>query len=153
MAANTFRFRLTTLLKLREAARDERRNRLAEAHRAEDIVANRIREIDTELAEQRRVPVTATMPGKRIQLDSLLEAERYELLLRAERQSVERQRGEIVEEIERRRLALVAADREVRILERLRENQAEQFAAEMNRRDIQQLDEVAARRYWREDDE
>lgn len=149
---NVFRFRLTTLLKLREAARDERRGRLAEAHRAEDIVLNRIREIDEELAEQRRIPVTATVPGKRIQLDSLLEAERYEMLLRAERHSVERQRADIVEEIERRRQALIAADREVRILERLRERQEEQFLAEQNRRDIRVLDEVASRRSSREDD-
>lgn len=149
---NVFRFRLTTLLKLREAARDERRGRLAEAHRAEDIVLNRIREIDEELAEQRRIPVTATVPGKRIQLDSLVEAERYEMLLRAERHSVERQRADIVEEIERRRQALIAADREVRILERLRERQEEQFLAEQNRRDIRVLDEVASRRSSREDD-
>lgn len=149
---NVFRFRLTTLLKLREAARDERRGRLAEAHRAEDIVVNRIREIDAELAEQRRIPVTATVPGKRINLDSLLEAERYEMLLRAERHGAERQRVDIVEEIERRRQALIAADREVRILERLRERQEEQFDAEQNRRDIRMLDEVASRRSSREED-
>jgi len=149
---NTFRFRLATLLRLREAARDERRGRLAEAQRAEDVVVERLREIDAELAEQRLVPVTATAPGRRINLDQLLDAERYELLLRTERLGVERQRAEISEEIERRRQALVAADREVRVLERLREHQEELFRAEQNRRDIRLLDEVATLRYSREDE-
>lgn len=149
---NVYRFRLATLLRLREAARDERRTRLAEAQRAEDIVVARLREIDVELAEQRRVPVTATTPGRRINLDQLLDAERYEMLLRVERQSVERQRADIVEEIERRRQALVAADREVRILEKLRERQEEHFRAEQNRREIGILDEVAALRHSREDE-
>ena len=44
-----FRFRLTTLLRLREGERDERRVRLAEAQRAEDIVLGQIQELQSEL--------------------------------------------------------------------------------------------------------
>jgi flagellar export protein FliJ len=149
---NTFHFRLATLLRLREAARDERRGRLAEAQRAEDVVVTRLRELDAELAEQRLIPITATVPGRQINLDRLLDAERYELLLRTERLAIERQRVEISEEIERRRQALVAADREVRVLERLRDHQEELFRAEQNRREIRLLDEVATLRYSREDE-
>jgi flagellar export protein FliJ len=53
------------------------------------------------------------------------------------------QRGRLAAEIERRRVALLAANREVRVLEKLRERQLEQYNQAENRLDIKRLDEVA----------
>jgi flagellar export protein FliJ len=53
-------------------------------------------------------------------------------------------------EIERRREVLVEADRDVRVLEKLREKQTERHRYEENRREIRQLDEVAQLRATRE---
>jgi flagellar export protein FliJ len=52
----------------------------------------------------------------------------------------------------RRREALVAADREVRTLEKLRESQHERFRREEETRETKRLDEVAGRRAAGEDE-
>ena len=54
-------------------------------------------------------------------------------------------------EIERRRQALVEADREVRVLEKLRQRQAEQHRREEELREAKRLDEVAAQQAFRQD--
>jgi flagellar protein FliJ len=137
-----FKFRLTTLLKLREAARDERRMELAQAYEADDILRQHSEQVQTEmdyLIDQCR---KAAEPGA-INLDRLIEAQRYEIILKVQQRHLEEQRGRLAAEIERRRVALLAANREVRILEKLREHQAEQYNQEQNRLDIKRLDEVA----------
>ena len=76
----------------------------------------------------------------------LIESQRYEVTLRIyEKQTLE-QRKRLAVEIERRREALLAANREVRVLEKLREHQIERHREEENRRDVKRLDEVAGQR-------
>jgi flagellar export protein FliJ len=135
-------FRLSTLLKLRNQTRDERRNLLAEAYRAEAVLSDRLRRTDEELDELANDYRTATLPG-RIDVDRLLDHHRQESVLRAERQEYVRQQRILADEIERRRLALVSADREVRVLEKLREQQHEREDEADRRRETKQLDEFA----------
>ena len=52
-------------------------------------------------------------------------------------------------EIERRRQALVEADREVRVLEKLRERQLEQHRREEELRETKRLDEVVTQQAFR----
>jgi flagellar export protein FliJ len=140
-----FKFRLTTLLKIREATRDERQAELAEAYRADDILVERLRQISGEFGALLEECRKAAGPGA-VNIDRLLEAQRYEVMLRAyEKQTLE-QRRRLAEEIERRREALLAANREVRVLEKLREHQLERHREEENRRDIKRLDEIAQQR-------
>lgn len=137
-----FKFRLTTLLKIREATRDERQAELAEAYRADDILVERLRQIHGEFGALLEECRKAAGPGA-VNIDRLIEAQRYEVMLRAyEKQTLE-QRRRLAEEIERRREALLAANREVRVLEKLREHQLERHREEENRRDIKRLDEIA----------
>jgi len=143
----TFQFRLATLLRLREAARDERRNLLAEALRAEELVVRRIAELDGELAALRAQRLHAARPGETVDVDSLNDTARYEMILKLERQSADQQRQVVAAEAEKRREALVAADREVRVLERLRETQLERHRQEEDRREFQRLDELAVIRH------
>jgi flagellar protein FliJ len=137
-----FRFRLSTLQHLRENVRDECRQQLAEAQRAEDILAARIAELDDEIAFIRQHAKTASQVGP-INVDRLLDAGRYEMALRAERQSVVAQRETVAQEVQRRRQALVEADREVKSLEKLRERQLERHRHEDSRRESKQLDAIA----------
>ena len=137
-----FQFRLATLLRLREAVRDERRGALAAAQRAADALAARMADVDQELSETRR---QQTAPLGRVNVDPLVDAHRYELVLRVERQEVERQTALVAQEIERRRQALVEADADVKVLEKLRESQRQKALAEATRVEIKLLDEVAAR--------
>ena len=84
-------------------------------------------------------------PGT-IHVDRLLNTHRYELILHAQLQQLRRQRQVIATEIERRRQALVEADRELRILEKLREKHAMAFAYNEHKAHIRLLDEMALRR-------
>ena len=139
-----FQFRLATLLRLRELARDERRTQLAEAQRLIDQLQARRREIDVLLSEAQRLQAP---PAGALDVDRLLNATRYELVLRAEQRALELQEASLAGEVEKRRQALVAANREVRSLELLREKQQERHAAEEEKQSHKELDEIAVRRY------
>lgn len=145
-----FEFRLASLLRLRESVRDQRRAALAEAYRVDELLQQRLAQIARELGWLRERARRAAGPGH-IDVDQLLEAQRYELALRAEERQFQRQRAAVAAEIERRRQALVEADREVRTLEKLREKQWQAWQSEENRRQTRQLDEMAQQRFLREE--
>jgi flagellar protein FliJ len=137
-----FKFRLTTLLKLRKSMRDERRTELAQAYQADDVLHGYMEQVQEEidrLCEQCR---RAAGPGT-VDVDRLIDAQRYEFILEAQQRHFSEQRSKLAAEIERRRVALLAANREVRILEKLREQQLEQHKVAEGRLDIKRLDEVA----------
>jgi flagellar protein FliJ len=146
-----FTFRPATLLRLREARRDERRTRLADAQRAEQLIVGRIAELDAELEALRRRCLDAARPGNTVDVDLLTDAARYEMILKLQRQSADQQRQAVLAEVQRRRAALVAADREVRVLEKLRETQRRRFDEEEARKEVKRLDEVAMSRYRRKE--
>lgn len=137
-----FKFRLATLLKLREATRDERRTELAQAYRADDVLRGYMEEVLAELNLLKERCRKAAAPGT-VDVDRLLEAQRYEIILKVQQRHLDEQRQRLGAEIERRRVALLAANREVRILEKLRELQAQRHRQQENRLEIKQLDEVA----------
>jgi len=139
-----FRFRLESLLKLRLAERDHRREELANAYRADQVLQQRRESVKTEIVDTQRLSKTCSAPGT-IHVDWLLNAHRYELILAGQLQQIHRQRQLIATEIERRRQALVEADRELRILEKLRERYATAFAYDEHKADIRLLDEMALR--------
>ncbi|HEY2760486.1 MAG TPA: flagellar export protein FliJ, partial [Pirellulales bacterium] len=109
---------------------------------AEDILTARIAQLDEEIVFIRQHSKTAGQVGP-INVDRLLDAGRYEMALRAERQSASSQRDTVAQEVERRRQALVEADREVKSLEKLRERQLERHRYEESRRESKQLDAIA----------
>jgi len=145
-----FQFRLATLLRLREAARDERRAALGEAYRADDVLRQRQEQVAGEMDGLKGSCRQVVGPGT-VDIDKLLAAQRYEIVLRAEGMQLARQREMIGAEIERRREALVQANRDVRVLEKLRERQAERHRDEQVHREIRELDEVAGRRALQEE--
>jgi flagellar export protein FliJ len=66
--------------------------------------------------------------------------------LRAFEKQTHEQRKLLAAEIERRREVLLAANREVRVLEKLRERQLERHFEEEAHRDIKRMDEIAQQR-------
>jgi flagellar FliJ protein len=145
-----FQFRLATLLRLRELTRDERRTQLAEVLRLLDQVQARRAAIDALLDSTQKLQ--AAPPGI-VDVDRLLNATRYELVLRSELRQLELQETTLTTEIDKRRQALVAADREVRSLELLRDTQQQRYLAAEEMRSQKDLDEIAVRRYAVERDE
>ena len=147
----TFQFRLATLLRLREADRDERRAQLSDAQQAEAIVAGRIGEMDREIGAIRQLGQLAAAPGK-VDVDQLLDMQRYEMQLKIERAATEDQRQKIAQEVERRLERAIAADREVRILEKLRETQLAKHRSEEEKTDQKRFDELAGQlAFYREE--
>ena len=145
-----FKFRLATLLRLREATRDERRAQLAQAYRADEIIEHERGRVAGELRELQRRSRQASAPGQ-LDVDRLLETRRYELVLQSQDQQLAQQHQAVQTEIERRRQALVDANRQVRVLEALRQKQLDHHRQEENRHEIKELDETANRRAGEED--
>ena len=143
-----FQFRLSTLLRLRETWRDERRAQLAEAEQAEQLIVDRLAGIDRELADAARGALDAARPGT-VNVDRLANSARYEMILKVERQSADQQRQAVAAEVEKRRAALVAADRDLRVLEKLRDAQQERHRDEETRHQAKLFDEMAVMRHGR----
>jgi len=145
-----FRFRLATLMKIRESTRDERRRNLAQAMEAFQVLQGRLTNIHDEqrsLLEQAR---SQAHEGA-VNVDGLLVLHRYQWQLKHDEQVLKEQMRKVGDEVEKRRLALVEADRQVKTLEKLRERQLERFRHEEERREAIRLDEIANQRgAWKE---
>ena len=139
-----FAFRLQPLVKLREADRDRCREELAAAYRADQILSDRQAATRQEVKKTRDLSQRKSQPGT-IEVEGLINAHRYELILGAQLEELSRQREKVSEEIERRRQALVEADKELRILEKLRERLASEHRLNEERLHARQMDEVALR--------
>ncbi|QDT69751.1 Flagellar FliJ protein [Planctomycetes bacterium MalM25] len=134
-------FRLQTVVRLREARRDAARAQLADAIRAAEVLGSRQQELRqrfVELNEQRRVA------SETADTAWLLNAGRYELVLRSDQQTLRDNREAVEREIERRRSAVAAAEQEVRALEQLRERSELAERREKQRREAKRLDEFAS---------
>jgi flagellar FliJ protein len=141
-----YKFRLKTLQRVREARRDQQRASLAEAFRAEQLLAEQRAELAQEQTMLRELQRSASA-GRYLNVNRLLEAQRYDLLLKARSQEMEKQSILLAAETERRRQVLVEADRDVRVLEKLDERQRHGFKREMQRQEIRHLDEAAIIRH------
>ncbi len=144
-----FTFRLSALLRLRESRRDECRAALAEAFRIDDALGKQLGSLDRELDALREFCRRNASPGA-VDIERLVQAQRYELVARAQQRQLVQQRQTVAAEIERRRQALVEADREVRVLEKLRQRQAEQHRRDEDLREVKRLDEVASQQAFRQ---
>jgi len=143
--ATKFHFRLATLLRIREATRDERRVALAETQRADAELQNRLEHLAGEqnnLAKEQRKMIE---PGA-IDMANLIKVDLYAETLRSEETELRERRKTLAIEIERRRQTLIEADREVQTLEKLRENQLQTHRQDAQHQEHKQLDEAAMRR-------
>ena len=141
------RFRLATLLKVRLDRRDALRDELAQALQAGRILRERVETVDRS-REGLEGELRVASIGE-VNVDSLIEARRYGLVLRLERAELLRQIAIVDEETERRLAALVEADREVRTLERMEENFIEQQRVVQARLDQSRLDELGSVGHFR----
>ena len=141
----SFQFRLETLQKLRQAERQQRRLELAQAFQADEFLQSQISTLVAEASQLRIRCQAAAGPG-RLNVDELLDIHRYAVVLKGRTQVLRNQRARLQDEIERRRQALVEADRQVKVLETLREQQREQHRADGQRLEAKDLDEIAQRR-------
>lgn len=140
-----YKFRLATLQKVREAKRDQQRQALAEAFRAEQVLSEARAEITAEEIELREMQ-HAAVQSKYLDVNRLLEAQRYELLLKARAMELAKQATLLSAETERRRQLLIEADRDVRVLEKLDERHRQEHEQQRRRTECKAMDEVASNR-------
>lgn len=143
-----YRFRLMTLQRVRERNRDALRQQLGDANRAAAVLQEEADRIEGEI-EQARQQVTATTREATLNVNAILQAQRYELLLQTNLQDIAGKLQEVEKEIERRRLAVVEAEREVRVLEILDEKGREKHRQELMVAEQKITDEVASNLIWR----
>jgi flagellar FliJ protein len=143
-----YKFRLETLLRLRIAERDQRRADLAKALRAEEMLRAEDQAVERQQAAAAEESRRLKSPGS-ADVDALLQTHRFELALTTQRRTLASQIAQVQAEAERRRLALVEADRQVRVLEKLRARQAAAHRRESERLDVKQFDELAAQAFVR----
>ena len=139
-----FNFRLATLLRLREATRDECRVELAEVAAgrrgtAAPTDADSSNGAEAAASECRQ----AAGPGA-VDLPRLVEADATcRGRCGPKRTNCASSAAALAAEIDRRRQALLEADRDVRTLEKLRENQLQAHRQDESRQEAKQLDEAA----------
>ena len=141
-----FRFELETLRKLRQARRDELRAKLADAYRAVQIIEEQQQQVRQEIAAMQEFRRTSNEAGSS-DLTSMMESQRYQSVLRSQLGTFQQQSKQLEEEVEKRRLAVVEADRAVRILDKLEERKRQQHNDELQRRESKILDEIATQRF------
>ena len=142
-------FRLEPMLKLREQTRDERRRELAPAYEAQRILEDQLAEISSEQETSLRHTRRLAAPGE-LSVEGLLNSRRYESQLKSRVAELQQQMSQVLAEVERRRILLMEADRDVKVLEKLREREREQQVETARKREGKQLDEAALRGYLRE---
>lgn len=138
-----FVFRLKTVARLREAARDGARKQLGEAMRAANLLRDQLTEIDAQLdalvADRRRATCGETM-----NVPLIAAAQRYEIAVRARQKQVIEDLQRVEVEVERRREAMIVTERDVKAMERLEERQRERHKIDEQRVEDRLLDEFAS---------
>jgi len=137
-----FKFRLDPVLKIRENDRAQKQAELGRAYEAVRIVENKLKEVQTEIVSNSELGRQAIQQG-RISVDYLLAVRRHEAFLLAQQSDVQTSLQQIRLVIEERRLALIEADKKVKVLEKLREKQKSKHLQEEALAEMKQMDEIA----------
>jgi flagellar FliJ protein len=150
---SNFKFRLQTVLRLRRAVRDERRAELGRAQRAAEVLREQQERIAVEAIENqdatRQLMTRQASSSGGVSVDGLLNAHRHALVLKSQSAQLAQQQKQVELEIAKRQAALVEADREVRVLEKLQEKgQIEHDLRELAL-EQRELDEIAVLRSFR----
>ena len=141
----TFRFRFESILQLRRRERDEAG---VEVGRADEAIARIEAQID-EVRRQReglRQESEQRRTGN-VSVDGLLATGRYDLQLQASLKSLDGTLGQLMQERQRRQANLVAAEAEVKRLEKLEQQARQVHAEEQQRREQFDADEQSLIRY------
>jgi len=140
-----FKFSQATLLKIRKIKSDQALQALALSQRrlmaCQDAIRHnqgRLSELEDEMA--------AKLTGG-IKARELLLLEDFHASLRFNGQALVRELAEAELEVEERRQDLLKAKTELKAMERLREIELERYQAEINRREMLFIDEIAVTRH------
>lgn len=131
-------------MKIRRTTRDERQLQLARAYEAERVLDQQQVELDQKRTAIKQVSRNVSGPGT-VNVETLLGVNRYELVLESQGRLLSERRRQLEAEIHKRRQSLINADRDVRVLEKLRERQQIDHENKERRMEIKQTDDSAQR--------
>jgi len=87
----------------------------------------------------------AALEGATSNVNQLLETQRYHSVLRAQESTMQAQSSLLEAEVLRRREALVEANRQVGLLDKLEQRQLNAHRQQLQRAETKELDEIASR--------
>lgn len=145
----SFQFKLEPLLRYRRHRRDLCRQMLAEILADEHRLILQRSRLDRARAEQLE-EMKELARSARLDIDRTAARRYHAGYLLAETRQLERSRELIQQQIDLCRRALVLADRDVKVLERLKERQYAEFAERAARRAQLELEETWLLTHWRE---
>ena len=139
------KFRLATLLKLRDRDRDMAAKAVQDVHLALeklDVAQLEIDESNSQMNEARKQSSYGA-----INLHQILDAQRYQLVLAAQSAQIADHKGKLNQELERRQFALMQSQKAVKSLEKLRDQRTQAADTHDLARQQQSLDEWSSIRH------
>jgi len=140
-----FKFRLEPLIKIRKNTLQERQAELAQAYDARNILEEYLQEIDRQLTEGAATARSLMQEGQTVNVEHLLGLRRQEMFLRANQDDLNQKIQIIDEEIEVRRAKVVEANKELKIVEKLKEKRYDKYLEEEKKAETKEMDEIAGR--------
>ncbi len=144
--ANSFRFRLQSIVRLRERERDQAVDELSLALQAKQVLLDQITVLQTECRQvnsQRNVSQTGVFDPQK-----MLDAHRYQMQLDGQIAHLQEQVALIEQECQRRRARTVKCEQAVHSLQKLKEKQQGEWNAVLAQKSQDRLDEWSSFRYW-----
>ncbi len=138
------RARWENLLKLRRIERDQCRQRYLQAVRAEEILQQELLQLQRTTAELALTARQSAQPGS-LDVDRLLDAERYHVVLQQRRTQITQQLAQIQAAVSLRRQEMIAAEQSVKMLEKLQERRTQEERQAELRSEQKQLDNLLPR--------
>jgi flagellar export protein FliJ len=139
-----FRFRLDRVQRLRERLREQRRLQFAEALSYQQQVEQQITQVQelrgVEMLSLREVVAQTAVP-----IDTVIQSRIYDNRLGNHAVFLGRQLDQVRQVVAMRQTNLVAAERDVRILERLEAKLRHRYQRMLDRAEIELMDELGAR--------
>ena len=139
------KFRLATLLKIRERERDMAAKAVQDVFTALDKLDTAQREIDDANREMNEARKRSSSGA--IDLHQILDAQRYQLVLSAQSDQIADHKSKLNQELQRRQFALLQCQKAVKSLEKLRDQRAHAADLHALARQQERLDEWSSIRH------
>ena len=139
------KFRLATLLKIRERDRDLAAKALQDVR----LAIERLDEAQKEIDESNRLMNNTRKQSSfgAIDLHQILDAQRYQLVLSAQSAQIADHKGKLNQELERRQFALVQSQKAVKSLEKLQDQRVQAADVQALAKQQERLDEWSSIRH------
>ena len=139
------KFRLATLLKIREQERDMAAKAVQDVRMAIeklDIAQSEIEQANQQMNEARKESSYGS-----INLHQILDAQRYQMVLAAQSAQIADHKGKLNQELERRQFALIQSQKAVKSLEKLRDQRTQAADLHALAKQQERLDEWSSIRH------